>query len=117
MFLSENDLISQKQSGFKPGDSCVNQILSIYFDIHKSFDNSLEVRGIFLDISKAFDRVWHEGLIYKLKCIGIKDNALKIIESFLNNRFQRVVLNGQSSDWESISAGVPQGSILGPLLF
>ena len=75
------------------------------------------MRGVFLDISKAFDRVWHEGLIYKLSCYGIEGKALKILQSFLNNRYQRVVLNGQSSNWEKISAGVPQGSILGPLLF
>ena len=118
-YISSNNILNINQSGFREGDSCTNQLSVIVHEILKAFDSNptLEVRGVFLDISKAFDRVWHEGLIYKLKCIGIKDNALKVIESFLNNRFQRVVLNGQSSDWESISAGVPQGSILGPLLF
>ena len=77
----------------------------------------METRGVFLDISKAFDRVWHEGLLYKLKSYGIKGPLLILIKSFLTNRFQRVVLNGQTSNWKEILAGVPQGSILGPLLF
>ena len=77
----------------------------------------MEVRGIFLDLSKAFDRVWHDGLLYKLKSNGTDGNLFKLIKSFLNNRCQRVVLNGQSSVWKSIAAGVPQGSVLGPLFF
>ena len=117
MFLSENDLISPKQSGFKPSDSCVNQLLSITYDIHKSFDNNLEVRGIFLDISKAFDRVWHQGLLFKLKQNGISGDLFNLLVSFLENRKQRVVLNGQFSPWANVNAGVPQGSILGPLFF
>ena len=66
-FFIANELISSNQSGFKPGDSCINQLLSITHEIYKSFDDRYEVRGVFLDISKAFDKVWHNGLIYKLK--------------------------------------------------
>ena len=73
--------------------------------------------GIFLDLSKSFGRVWHDGLIYKIKRIGITDNSLKLIESFLGNRFQRVVLNGHSSSWTLLCAGAPQSSILRPLFF
>ena len=118
-YFSNNNIINVNQSGFRSGDSCTNQLSVIVHEILKSFDSSttLDVRGVFLDISKAFDRVWHEGLIYKLSCYGIEGKALKILQSFLNNRYQRVVLNGQSSNWEKINAGVPQGSILGPLLF
>ena len=72
---------------------------------------------MFLDISKAFDRVWHDCLINKLKRCGVTGQFLLLIESFLKNRKQRTVLNGQNSLWGDVSAGVPQGSILGPLFF
>ena len=72
---------------------------------------------MFCDISKAFDRVWHEGLIYKLKSAGVLGDALRWFQSFLSGRRQRVVLPGSFSEWVYIKAGVPQGSILGPLLF
>ena len=71
---------------------------------------------MFLDISKMFDRVWHDGLLFKMEKIVI-GNLFQLIKSFLSVRFQRVQLNGQTSDWETIQAGVPQGSILGPLFF
>ena len=68
-------------------------------------------------MSKAFDKVWHEGLIFKIKSMGICDALLGLIESFLENRFQRDVSNGQTSEWLTVRAGIPQGSILGPLFF
>ena len=66
-YFIENDLISHNQSGFKPGDSYINQLISLTHEMYQYFDDGLEVRGIFLDISKAFDKVWHEGLVNKLK--------------------------------------------------
>ena len=72
---------------------------------------------MFLDISKAFDKVLYDGLIYKFKRNNINSDLLRLIESFLSDRYQRVVLNGQTSNWKKVKAGVPQGSILGPLFF
>ena len=78
---------------------------------------SREIRAVFLDISKAFDKVWHEGLIFKLMSYGISEGLLNLIISYLSNRKQRVVLNRKCSEWSLIRAGVPQGSVLGPLFF
>ena len=117
--LCENGLLTPHQSGFRPGDSTVNQLLAITHKIYCAFDDipSKETGAVFLDLSKAFDRVWHKGLLYKLECSGISGSLLALIRGFLANREQRVLLNGKNSEWATISAGVPQGSILGPLFF
>ena len=81
-FFTDNNLIFPNQSGFRPGDSCVNQLIAITHEIYKSFDDGLEVRGVFLDISKAFDKVWHEGLLLKLSLNGISGNLLKLYVIF-----------------------------------
>ena len=117
--IYSNNLISDKQSGYRKGDSTIKQLLSITHEIYKAFDASpsKEVRAIFLDISRAFDRVWHEGLIFKLKQFGLEGEMINIISSFLSQRKQRVAIDGKVSSWVDIEAGVPQGSILGPILF
>ena len=94
--------------------SCIYQLLAITYDIFSSFDcnPNLETRSVFLDISKAFDRVWHDGLLYKLEKNGVSGNLFQLIKSFWSGRFQRILLNDQTLDWETIQAGVPQGSIL-----
>ena len=109
----EESLLNSNQSGFRPGDSCINQLLAITHEIFEAFDcnPSLEVRSVFLDISKAFDKVWHEGLLYKIKSMGISGELYSLLESYLSSRLQRVVLNGQTSSWRSVLASVPQGSM------
>ncbi|MCG8048840.1 MAG: reverse transcriptase domain-containing protein [Candidatus Thiodiazotropha endolucinida] len=116
-FFLDQHAITSLQSGFVPGDSTVNQLVDIYNTFCKALDDGKEVRAIFCDVSKAFDRVWHRGLLYKLKQAGIDTTLLQWLVSYLSNRKQRVVIPGACSDWVSIEAGVPQGSILGPLLF
>ena len=113
----ENDILTPLQSGFIPGDSTVNQLLFLYNAFCKALDAGKEVRVIFCDISKAFDRVWHAGLIHKLRAAGISGNLLDWFTNYLFKRRQRVVLPGVESLWTFIKAGVPQGSILGPLLY
>ena len=93
-FLSEKNLLNHNQSGFHPSDSSVNQLLSITHEVFQAFDcnPTLEVRSVFLDVSKAFDKVWHEGLLYKLKSMGISGELHKLLENYLSGRLQRVVL-------------------------
>ena len=117
IFSSLYPYIFSKQSGYRRNDSTVKQLISITHDIHKAFNEGQELRAAFLDISKAFDSVWHEGLIYKLKKIGIEGDMIGIIQSFLSDRKQRVTIDGKYSEWTKIDAGVPQGSLLGPILF
>ena len=116
-FFIENKLISFSQPGFKSGDSCINQLLSITHDIYSSFDEDLEVRSIFLVIAKAFDKVWYYGIIFKLTQNGTPGNLLNLLRDFLNERKQPVILNAQFSTWKNVSPGVPQGSILGLYCF
>ena len=85
-FLTENDLLFLNQSGFRLGDSCINQLLSINFESLNAFDKGLEVCGIFLDISKAFDRAWHDGLAFKLHQNSISGDIRNILQDFLHNR-------------------------------
>ena len=116
-FIRDHEILTTLQSGFIPGDSTVNQLVDIYNTFCKALDEGKEVRAIFCDVSKAFDRVWHKGLLYKLQTIGISGPLLAWFKDYLDNRRQRVVLPGAVSGWTSLKAGVPQGSILGPLLF
>ena len=116
-YLKCHGILSKNQSGFIQGDSTINQLISICNLLYKGLDNGDEFIGVFLDLTKAFDKVWHTGLIFKIKKYGIKGNLLKWLTSYLTNRKQKVVINGNSSDIKDLQAGVPQGSVLGPLLF
>ena len=116
-YLNHHSLLTVKNSRFKQKDSTVNQLLSIVHKLYSGLDNKENACLVFLDISKALDRVWHEGLLFKLKQLGISGTLLKWLESYLALRKQRVILDGCCSDVSYVEAGVSQGSILGPLLF
>ena len=93
--------------------------IAITHETFEAFDcnPSLEVKSVFLDISKAFDKVWHKVLLYKLKSMGISGELYNLPENYLLGRFQKFVLNGQTLSWRPVLGGAPQGSILSPLLF
>ena len=116
-YLTRNNLINANQSGFRPGDSTIRQLTSICHKIHQSLDNGDEILSVFLDFKKAFDKVWHKGLLYKLEKIGIHGSLLEWLKKYLSDRRQCVVIQGRKSTYRRIYAGVPQGSVLGPLLF
>ena len=88
-------------------------------EIQTTFDNNppVDVKRVFLDISKAFDKVWHIGLLFKLQAYSIDGELLLLLENYLENCKQRVLLNGQTSEWTEINSGVPQGSVLGLIFF
>ena len=116
-YLNENNLIYKYQSGFLPGHSTVYQLIDIYNQICKAIDDRQSTCLVFCDISKAFDRVWHKGLVFKLKQYGVSGNLIYWIQDYLSFRKQRVFVGSAFSDTSNLNAGVPQGSVLGPLLF
>jgi hypothetical protein len=116
-FLMRNGLLTAKNSGFKEKDSAMCQLIKIVDNIYKALEDGKDINLVFLDVSKAFDKVWHRGLIHKLKSNGIDGPLLNWLEDYLRDRQIRVVINGQSAAWAKTNAGVPQGSVLGPLLF
>ena len=98
-YFRNNRLFTPSQSGFLQGDSCIAQLLSVIHEIQIAFDENptVDVRGVFLDLSKAFDKVWNDGIIFKLKAYGVEGELLSLLKNYLENREQRVVLNGQTS--------------------
>ena len=116
-YLTTNEILYKKQFGFQEGHSTEHAIMQLIDNINNSFEKNHFTLGVFIDLSKAFDTVDHYILITKLKQYGIQGNNIRWFESYLSNRKQYIAYNNKSTSFKDITCGVPQGSILGPLLF
>ena len=108
--LLENNIISTKQAAYLPNDSTANQLLYIVHQIKSSWANKQISQACFLDISAAFDAVWHNALIEKLRSVNVKGKSLNLLQSYLSERTAKTVVDGQESTELPVEAGVPQGS-------
>ena len=115
--MKRHKLIATSQHGFMPRRSTNTNLITYLDYITKKLDDNQPVDVLYLDFSKAFDKVPHQRLLQKLKCYQFPNDIINWIEAWLKNRRQRVVINGEFSDWQDVISSVVQGSVLGPILF
>jgi len=115
--LENNNILHESQHGFRHNRSCETQLISFINDLCKSYDSGKQTDVILMDIAKAFDTVPHNRLRHKLQWYGVTGNSYRWISSFLRDRYQRVTIDNVSSDLVAVTSGVPQGTVLGPILF
>ena len=116
-FIKDNNIIAPEQYGFQPGRSCTTQLIHHFENVLNLLEDKCNVDVLYLDMSKAFDKVDHLILLRKLKAVGITGKLLQWIASFLSHRYQHVMIDGKTSERAEVLSGVPQGTVLGPILF